>query len=246
MILRNNIKRHILSAALPALLLLIGAATPAARAADVTWNYVGNPFDTAVGLTDPLLGDSIIASFTFNGPLAPNLTDADLSADIVSWTMGDSYGIFSYTSGEADVTLLGAYFSTDAQGNISANFFQAPEAIEVDAKVALDCDPAAVSCGNSIVCADSKCMSINDWLPNFVNPPAGPDFFRLEITSNISGFEGISGSDGADVLSNGGDAVYLTSPNPGVWTESPEPGTVLMLGTGLLGLAAAGKRRLFR
>ena len=167
-----------MSFALPAILPLIGAATPAARAADVTGNYAGKPFDTSAD-GNSILGGSLNASFTFNGPLAANLTAADLSADIVSWTIGDSYGIFSYTLGEAQVTLVDAGFSTDANGNIIANYFETPESIEVDSDAPVGCDASGNNCGGQIVCVGSTCMSVNDWLPLATNPPVDLDVFRL-------------------------------------------------------------------
>jgi len=215
-------------------LLCVAACSGAlgARASEVTWNYAGNPFDTSPILDNPLLGDSLNASFTFKGPLAANLNGVDLSSDIVSWTIGDSFGVFSYGSGEPDVTLLGAVFSTDAKGNLIAFGSVAPEELVVISKAAMD--PNKISCGKG------TCMTFSQWTPLFVNPPAGNDSFQLWITSGfpeLPGTDFITGPIGTDVDSS----------SVGVWTQAPEAGTVFIVAAGLLGLAVvAGKRRLFR
>lgn len=246
MTLRNT-HRQIAGAALPALLLFLALA-PGARADTVTWNYTGNPFTDVGEYGDSnLLGDSLNASITFSGPLAPNLSDADLSADIVSWTIWDSYGIFDYTSGVSGVNLLGAYFSTDSNGNIVADYAHEYDSFAVQSLNALNDDPT--------VCVQNDCMSVGDWTTGFANPPVGNDSFHLIITSGATPLLNCPASNGdqyyADLINGGPECADSSSFHPGVWTEAntttPEVGTLFTVATFLLGLAVvAGKRRLFR
>ena len=91
-------KRSTALVVLPAVLALIGLASSHARAEDITFNYAGNALSNtfcngpACAVPTFPTTDSLNLSITFNGPLAPNLSNADLSADIVSWAVDDADG----------------------------------------------------------------------------------------------------------------------------------------------------------
>jgi hypothetical protein len=111
-------KRSTALAALPAVLAFIGLATPNAEAGDVTWNYVGSSLSNYICgnyCGNPTFPDtdSLNLSITFNGPLAPNLINADLSGDIVSWTVDDA-------SGYIDETFSGNSYATAGSCPISS------------------------------------------------------------------------------------------------------------------------------
>lgn len=237
----TNIARSIASAALPAVLLLIGAT--AARAGSVTWNYVGNPFffgPPSAGL----LGDSLEASVTFDGPLPANQVNQDFSAHIVSWHVWDSAGFFSFTSSDGVSTLSAALFTTDAQGNILSNFLHEPDEFVVSSGDVIDRMRPSY-------CINGTCESYAQAFFGFTDPPVGGALWYAWITSGgipVPGNNTAGLGIFADLFTQSGAIAYDASFYPGVWTEAtvPEPGTILLLGSGLLGLAAAGKRKRVR
>jgi hypothetical protein len=240
MTLLTNIARSIASAALPAVLLLIGAT--AARAGEVTWNYVGNPFffgPAGAGL----LGDSLEASVTFDGPLPANQVNQDFSAHIVSWQVWDSAGFFSFTSSDGVSTLSTALFTTDAQGNILSNFGHEPDEFVVSSAAVIDRTQPSY-------CINGTCETFFQAFFGFTDPPVGDLLWYAWITSGATPVPGnnTAGLGGfADLFTQNGAIAYDASFDPGVWTEAaPEPGTILLLGSGLLGLAAVRKRKRVR
>jgi hypothetical protein len=125
-------------AALAAVLVFIGLATPKANANPVTWNYVGNPLSNCDALLTCIPGlpsDSLNLSVTFNGPLAGNLGFSELSSDILSWTMTDNDGYINLSQASL-LNFFAANFSTDAAGNIIGPYdiqvqYELPLALEI-------------------------------------------------------------------------------------------------------------------
>ena len=235
----TKFKHRTALSALAAVLLFLGAGAPGARADDVTWNYVGNAF--SLGYVSTLAGDSLDASVTFSAPLAANLSAADLSADIVSWSIWDTFGIFSYKSSDGISTLAAATFSTDANGNIVDNHLIQFDQFVVSSHNALD--------ESRMICVNGTCGTTDYWLPEFLNPPIGPGFaFELEISSFDPSVPTVPAADEI-AQQAAADIPFEASSSPGVWSEvvpTPEPGSYFLLGTGLLGLLAAARRKQFR
>jgi hypothetical protein len=111
--------------------LLLQVATTDAEAAAI-YDYRGNEY-TFCGFNCPEVPppnwdeDYLIASLTFNAPLAPNLTfDDEVRTGLVEYTVTDHLGTFFQTGntlpdGEEDGEVIpGLRLATDANGNITA------------------------------------------------------------------------------------------------------------------------------
>jgi hypothetical protein len=98
---------------------LVFLAAPVAYA-DAIYNYAGAPFDSETGtplyLANPrfTIGERIDVTVDLSTALSPSLVDQSVIP--TSWSM--DVGGTDYTSGEAEVTLTSALFSTDSAGNI--------------------------------------------------------------------------------------------------------------------------------
>ena len=107
-----------ISVAAVACALVFGA--PTARA-NVIYEYTGQLFNTFVGASNPYTAsDSVHGTFTVASALAPNLVEADLSGQILSFVFND------FAESHAPITseFLGEYYfkpqiSTDAAGGIT-------------------------------------------------------------------------------------------------------------------------------
>ena len=109
---------RIVSALFPAALLWIGIAAPSANA-DITYDYVGNPFTRCSFGPCPVnyTSDYIIASISFSAPLGDNLPLTDETSSLTAWTLSDADGYFSFSS-TGTTALMGLLLSTDSKGNI--------------------------------------------------------------------------------------------------------------------------------
>jgi hypothetical protein len=118
-------------AAIAAAVVLIPVAATTAESA-VIYDYRGSEF-TLCGTGCPENSppnwdeDYLIASLTFDAPLAPNLTFADeVRTGLIAYTVGDKLGILFQTgtelpdNDEDDGIIPGLKLATDANGNITA------------------------------------------------------------------------------------------------------------------------------
>jgi hypothetical protein len=162
---------------------LIQVATIEARAA-VIYDYRGTEF-TFCGHGCPEFSppnweeDYVIASLTFDAPLAPNLTfDDEVRTGLVSYTETDKLGSFFLTgtalpdSEDDGVIIPGLKLATDANGNITSWF------MVVD-------DPSHVWLTNPpFVCPPGECVQgFADYAG--INLGSGDDWW--EATSQVPG-----------------------------------------------------------
>jgi hypothetical protein len=85
--------------------------------ADVIYTYTGNdltdvqaPYTTA---------DKVTATITLASPLGPGLSLADVTPNLVALTMSDGVQTLDLANPGPGVPSIGAFFSTDAAGNIT-------------------------------------------------------------------------------------------------------------------------------
>jgi hypothetical protein len=83
--------------------------------ADTVYTYTGQNFDTFTNSPPYNSSDHLAIQLQLSTPLLPNLNQADVSGEIVSWTL--SAGRDTYGSGNGG-TYRTASFTTDASGNI--------------------------------------------------------------------------------------------------------------------------------
>lgn len=82
-------------------------------ATTVSYTYTGDDFTTAY--SPYTLGDYVSVELDFANPLAANLTNFDVSGELLNWSMTDLVQNFSSTASDE---LQFALISTDASGNI--------------------------------------------------------------------------------------------------------------------------------
>ena len=94
--------------------LLYGISIASAKG-DAIYSYTGSHFTTVTGSAPAgITSDFITASFTFAGPLGPNLSEASLTP--LAWSISDQ--IDTITSADPAASIVLSFFSTDAMGKI--------------------------------------------------------------------------------------------------------------------------------
>lgn len=195
-------------------------ATPV-QASPVTYVYTGNQFTwctygCAANAPANWASDYIIASISFNAPLAPNMPLTDLTASLTAWTLRDALGYFSYSSSDPDTAgyLTGIppmgvpplALSTDGNGDIASYLMSAFPA-EAFGKV------GSTEAG-------------------IFNPPIS----EHEVPGGyIASFFNINWG-----LSTEWDA---GTGAPGTWAPVPEPATLALTGLGLAVIVIRHRRR---
>lgn len=205
---------------IPAILFCLAVVAPSAKA-DTTYIYTGTPFTICTYGPCPanFTSDYITASLTFASPLGyiPTLT----TVTPISWTLGDALGNFSYSSGTNPTYLTGfpsagappLALSTDTNGNV------------VDYEMLAFPDEVLGLVGVSEVGIFSPAMSFTQGCPG-----GG--------TCTTAGFAEINWDPNSP--QDGHPAEWdADSSVAGQWTQvanTPEPSSLLLLGTGVLGM----------
>jgi hypothetical protein len=112
---------RICSAILTALVCAISilSSAPAVKADSVTYTYTGTAYTNCYGSSAPSSGpctEQQTITFTLAAPLAPDLTQDNISASITSFSLSDGTGLVIT---QADDPEFGFAVDTDASGNIT-------------------------------------------------------------------------------------------------------------------------------
>jgi len=100
--------------------LILALSNIAALGASITYNYQGANFNRCGhgGCPPNYTDDYVVGSLMFSNPLVPNLSSADVSASLLSWSVGDHLGWSTYSSATTGhFTVFG--LSTNANGTIT-------------------------------------------------------------------------------------------------------------------------------
>jgi hypothetical protein len=118
---------------------LLAALCSAAFGSTITYNYTGQPFDRCNGTTtgsgncpNDFTTDNVIASATFNAPLAGGLSVVDEKSAATTWSISDKKGVASFSSSDANAAseLLSLSLSTNASGALSGWVMEASDLIQ--------------------------------------------------------------------------------------------------------------------
>jgi len=153
--------------------LLAALSSVAAFGSSITYNYQGADFDRCGhgGCPANYTSDYDTAALTFSSPLAANLSSADVTSNLLSWTIADvlSYAAFSSsTTGTPDVVL-----STNGAGTIVGYQVQATGVPGTDVDMF---NPPVIGKGSGLLFADA--------IDAILNPATGSGF---AASSHVTG-----------------------------------------------------------
>ena len=236
---------------------ILALCSIAASADTVTYNYQGAAFDRCGhgGCPANYTSDYAIAALSFGAPLAANLSLADVTSNLLSWTIGDAlgYSTFSSSSTGSPQVLL----STDSNGAIVAYQVQATGGPGTDVAMF---NPPTVGKGSGLLFADGI-DAITDPVTKFGF--AASSHLTGQWTETLGGFQG--GSSSAPVFLIGGNPITAVSGTIGgnnseeyyefLWgggplsisasvTGSPASATYLLSGGGSNSCAGLGSQSL--
>lgn len=188
----------------------------AAHADSATYTYTGNAFTNCYNAYAGTCANDTV-SITLAAPLGDNLNAANITASITAFSFSDRSGLKVNPSN----ALFGFFYvSTDSSGNITQ------------------------WSGEAGVCTDPSC-SASDFVVTdggLVRGTPVSVFLDFATVNYPTGNPCITFTSFDATACSLLDTAYVFS-NPGTWTVStPEPSTMLMLGSGLIGLLLLGFR----
>jgi hypothetical protein len=183
--------------------LVLTLSSVASFGGSITYDYQGVTFDRCGhgGCPASYTSDYDAASLTFGSPLAANLSSADVTSNLTSWTIGDSlsYSAFSSSTAGAAQVLL----STNSSGAIIG--YQIEAAVQMGWDVAMF-NPQVIGGGSGLLFADA--------VDAVLDPNTGAGFSASshqtgQWTETLNGFQG--GTSSAPVFLIGGVPIQAVS-----------------------------------
>ncbi|GJM10170.1 MAG: hypothetical protein DHS20C11_24460 [Lysobacteraceae bacterium] len=171
-------------------------AVAAAASAQQTYQFIGQTYNSVSGTYPP--DGNIEMSFTVPAALAPNLNNADISAQVTSYLADDSVRTYDPTDSE----ILRFWVTTDAIGNItsySISLYEVPrttvageffEAVDIGKEIGIGspgCDPFDPGCSDSFCqenAGDVECTGTCD--SGIPLPPGGNWGQNFDIVSGVA------------------------------------------------------------
>jgi hypothetical protein len=183
--------------------LAAAAACTATFGGTITYNYQGTTFDRCGhgGCPANYTSDFDSASLTFSNPLAANLSSADVTANLLSWTIGDALGYSAFSSSTAGAAQV--LLSTNSGGAIVG--YQVEAGVQMGWDVAMF-NPQVIGGGSGLLFADA--------IDAILNPSTGAGFSASshltgQWTQALNGFQG--GTSSAPVFLIGGVPITAVS-----------------------------------
>ena len=183
--------------------LVLALSTVASFGGSITYDYQGVTFDRCGhgGCPANYTSDSDLASLTFSTPLAANLSSADVTSNLNSWTIGDALGYSAFSSSTAGAAQV--LLSTNSSGAIIG--YQIEAGVQMGWDVAMF-NPQVIGGGSGLLFADA--------IDAVLNPATGSGFSASshqtgQWTESLNGFQG--GTSSSPVFLIGGVPIKAVS-----------------------------------